>query len=1202
MPSIDPIDPGPTSMSDCPSLNRIRGLLDERLDGPELAAMVNHVETCPRCQQRLESLTRGHGLQAKAPEVSSEARRDAGIDNQPNGPPTKEPADHCGDAPGVDDVTAEPAPAGEDTNAGITRSFAADPDRPVSSTGFPPSEPGSRRAEWPQVPGYDITKRLGEGGMGVVYEARQLGLNRMVALKMIRSDHHAQTEHVARFRIEAEAVARLRHPNILQIYDIGEVGGLPFFSVELLGGGSLADRLDGTPQPGRSSAELLATLALAIEAAHQAGIVHRDLKPSNVLFTSDATPKVTDFGLAKRLESTDHHTETGQVMGSPSYMAPEQARGNVRDIGPATDVYALGAILYEMLTGRPPFKGETPLETIRQVTDDDPVAPSRLVPRVARDLETISLKCLNKEPHKRYESARALADDLHRYLKGEPIKARPTPFWERAGKWARRRPFAAAAAVLIPLALLGSFIGILEWQRAEADSRERESDRVSGMESKGYRDVLAARRAMEELDLSTAEKTLSTLRGKLAGETSRTLKQLDADARSLLEQIEERRAQDRSRAADRARFEQFLRAWNVALFHNTQFTGLDVPANQNAGRQAALDALAVMAPPSAAGGKTLAPLPASLTTSQQDQIKEGCYELLLNVAAATDRPTECLQLLAQAARWRPPTMVYHLRRAALLSQVGDQAAAQLEQRAAAAMSATTALDHYLLGQEDYKRGNYAAANRHFETALQLRPGHFWARCLSSVCYLQLRQPTIAKLFLTECIERERDYPWLYVWRGFASYQLAAIADEQLRHQPPSRAKDVRDEARHQFEAALADYAHAERMLDQKPDNELRWVLLVNRGALYVGHEEWDKASGDFQAATQANDRRPEAFVGLARVYERQHKPNEAFVQFSRAIAVKPDSASLYRGRAEVNLGRVELTPQDRKQALADLDQAIRLEDPDNLIRALDHTRRALLLRQDHRDGEALAACESALQVRPDYRDAHHLRIQVLLDLKRYDDVIRSCDALLAKDKTSAALYELRGLARTGLKDFPGAIEDDTQAIALEPARALLFVRRGDLHLVSDAPKLALHDFDEAARLDPGDADALSGRGAARVRLGQHREAVADAEKALAIGKLTAHRLFGAARIYARAAAVAGGEVRKKGQDAVSLVDRYQDRGATLLRDAIKRLPAAERAAFWRDVVQADPDPAMGSLRRRLRSADLAGTGPSAAEALHKRSE
>ena len=213
----------------------------------------------------------------------------------------------------------------------------------------------------------------------------------------------------------------------MQIYDIGEVDGLPFVSLELLEGGGLDDRLAGTPQPGDPGPNWWPRFARAIHAAHQAGIIHRDLKPSNVLFTADGVPKITDFGLAKRLESDSQQTETGQVMGSPSYMAPEQARGQTKDVGPSADVYALGAILYEMLTGRPPFKGETPIDTVRQVIDNDPVPPSRLVPRVARDLETICLKCLNKEPQKRYDSAQDLAHDLDRYRDGKPIMARPTP-------------------------------------------------------------------------------------------------------------------------------------------------------------------------------------------------------------------------------------------------------------------------------------------------------------------------------------------------------------------------------------------------------------------------------------------------------------------------------------------------------------------------------------------------------------------------------------------------------------------------------------------------------------------------------------------------------------------------------------------------------------------------------------------------------
>ena len=303
----------------------------------------------------------------------------------------------------IQPTPTEPDPA--DQIVGSTAQVTGDKpriasDRTVSQSG--PSAPSPRaipdrsRTDRPRIPGYEILEKLGEGGMGIVYKARQQGLNRLVALKMIIGGSHVRVDHLARFRIEAEAVARLRHPNILQIYDIGEVDGLPFVSLELLEGGGLDDRLAGTPQPGGQAAELMVTLALAVHAAHQAGIVHRDLKPTNVLFTSDGVPKITDFGLAKRLESDSQQTETGQIMGSPSYMAPEQASGHTKDVGPAADVYALGAILYEMLTGRPPFKGETPMDTVRQVIDDDPVPPSRLVPRVARDLETICLKCLQQ--------------------------------------------------------------------------------------------------------------------------------------------------------------------------------------------------------------------------------------------------------------------------------------------------------------------------------------------------------------------------------------------------------------------------------------------------------------------------------------------------------------------------------------------------------------------------------------------------------------------------------------------------------------------------------------------------------------------------------------------------------------------------------------------------------------------------------------
>jgi predicted Ser/Thr protein kinase len=283
----------------------------------------------------------------------------------------------------------------------------------------------------PAVAGYEFLGVLGRGGMGVVYRARQTRLNRLVAVKMIQPEVYAGPAERARFRTEAEAAAGLQHANIVQVYEVGDHDGRPFLALEYVDGGSLADRLDGTPLPARAAAELVETLARAIHAAHERGVIHRDLKPANVLLTADGTPKVADFGLAKRLEGEAGQTRTGAVLGTPNYMAPEQAAGRVKEVGPATDVYGLGAILYECLTGRPPFQGTTLLETLEQVRSQAPVPPRLLQPRVPCDLETVCLKCLEKDPHRRYASARELADELRRYLNGEPIRARSFNLLER---------------------------------------------------------------------------------------------------------------------------------------------------------------------------------------------------------------------------------------------------------------------------------------------------------------------------------------------------------------------------------------------------------------------------------------------------------------------------------------------------------------------------------------------------------------------------------------------------------------------------------------------------------------------------------------------------------------------------------------------------------------------------------------------------
>jgi serine/threonine protein kinase/tetratricopeptide (TPR) repeat protein len=380
----------------------------------------------------------------------------------------------------------------------------------LSRPGSPPTltvaTPLAGAASHRVIGGYEILEELGHGGMGVVYKARQAGLERVVALKMIRADRLARGVEISRFRTEAEAAARLQHPNIVQIHEVGEQDGRPFFSLEFVDGPDLARHLQGKPQPAAEAAALIETLALAVHYAHEHGVVHRDLKPANILLqklnqrdtestekkdraertkggssrTTDLAfssppsavssassvslwltllPKITDFGLAKLLVGATGQTEDGEILGTPSYMAPEQAKGHLQDIGPLVDVYALGAILYEALTGRPPFCGTSVLETLDLVRFTEPVPPRRLQPRCSRDLETVCLKCLHKDPRKRYASALDLAEDLRRFREGRPVQARPVGPMGRLGKWARRHPSLAALVVVSIAAVLSLLVG-----------------------------------------------------------------------------------------------------------------------------------------------------------------------------------------------------------------------------------------------------------------------------------------------------------------------------------------------------------------------------------------------------------------------------------------------------------------------------------------------------------------------------------------------------------------------------------------------------------------------------------------------------------------------------------------------------------------------------------------------------------------------
>ncbi len=441
-------------------------------------------------------------------------------------------------APIVPDVQAllAPPPAGPATPVPGTGSFDVD-FAPTAAFGEPTaSRPGP--VGIPSVPGFDVFGELGRGGMGVVYKARQVSLNRLVALKMILSGSQAGLAERARFRREAEAVAALHHPNIVQIFQVGEHDSQPFLALEFVDGGSLAQYLaNGKVWAATDAAWLIAQLARTMQYAHDQGVVHRDLKPGNVLLQkldpgrakdtppsertrmarlraqaanrdADAPPtafepKVTDFGLAKRLDDSaaSAGTKTGAVMGTPSYIAPEQAAGRPDAVGPPADVYALGAILYELLTARPPFKGDTPLDTVLQVLNDEPVPPTRLRPRLAKDLETICLKCLEKEPSRRYATAEDLADDLDRFLVGEPILARPLSAVGRWTKWARRHPAATAIVVMMVASVFTVLTVLSAAYKKVSDANqkiERERDEAKAAKGRAEEEKRKAAEAAEK--------------------------------------------------------------------------------------------------------------------------------------------------------------------------------------------------------------------------------------------------------------------------------------------------------------------------------------------------------------------------------------------------------------------------------------------------------------------------------------------------------------------------------------------------------------------------------------------------------------------------------------------------------------------------------------------------------------------------------
>jgi WD40 repeat protein len=467
-----------------PTDEELRALSLGKLTEAELARVSAHLGDCPACCRRIDQLAADDPLLARL-QQSAASREETLV------PPTQRRS------------------AVRALRHGQEASGAARERHPQAEQVILPAPK--------QVGDYDILAEVGRGGMGVVYKARHRSLNRLVALKMVLAGEFASPAQELRFRLEAELAARVRHPNIVQVYEIGSYEGRPFLALEWVEGGSLASRLDGKPWPPREAAALIETLAGAIHVAHCESVVHRDLKPANILLQrkpqipnpkleneaissgsdfgfriSDFDPKVTDFGLAQPAEGGMTLTQSGFLVGTPGYMAPEQASGRRALVGPATDIYALGVVLYQLLTGQLPFQGDSALEVLRAVTSDEPVRPRRLQPRIPRDLEAITLHCLEKEPRRRYPSAMALAEDLQHFRRGKQVVARPVSAVARLARACRRRPLVAALLTLLMVSLFGGLAGVT-WKWLEADEeRDRANAEKQAALYGTYRARLAA--------------------------------------------------------------------------------------------------------------------------------------------------------------------------------------------------------------------------------------------------------------------------------------------------------------------------------------------------------------------------------------------------------------------------------------------------------------------------------------------------------------------------------------------------------------------------------------------------------------------------------------------------------------------------------------------------------------------------------------
>jgi tetratricopeptide (TPR) repeat protein len=984
--------------------------------------------------------------------------------------------------------------------------------RPLSTGGAPapPAPPGPAGSGWPTLPGYEVLGELGRGGMGVVYRARQVALDRVVALKMIRAGGQAGEEERARFRTEAEAVARLQHPHIVQIHEVGEQGGLAYFFLEFCPGGSLDKKLAGTLLPPAAAAALVEKLARAMQAAHEKGVLHRDLKPANVLLAEDGTPKITDFGLAKKLGEVGQ-TQSGAVIGTPSYMAPEQAGGKPGAVGPTADVYALGAILYECLTGRPPFRAETPLETLLQVRTAEPVPPGRLVPKVPRDLETICLKCLHKEPHKRYASAQALAEDLHHFLAGEPIRARPVGAAGRLWRWCRRQPAAAGLAAALILGTVGGLAvttGLYLRAREQGARAERERERAE----ENFR-----------LSLRAVEKYLTNV-GESAELKAVGLEKLRRDLLATAQEFYERFT--RERGGDPGLRADLGQAYFRLGYISGQLGELDKAAEFYGRMQSVFAALARDNPDNPDHL-------AKLAMSHNDL--GAAYKSAGRMQEAEANYLEARRLREQLARDQPDDPKYQ----AGLAQAANNLAVLYDES----------------GRQREAEANYRQAEELYDRVARACPDvpDYQATLASTLNNrgFRLRQQG-QRDEARDCHDRARricaalarDHPGVPGYRSQLARSHYLLADL--------------DSAGGRKAEAVKGYRHAGEILGQLVQ-EHPYVLdyqrhrarcLNNLGVAHLTAGELDKAEGPFQ----------EARKGYARLKDAQPRALE------HAVSLGQVCGNL--GNLSYRKGRTSEAEKFFTEA-RDLFEAVVRDHPESVQSRSDLANVLVCLggvyAEAGRHAEAEAACLAARQVQeklvrdyPKFPEYQYRLARTSFNLGQlYLDTARPEDAL---DSLAKAVRTWEGLQERHKNDRE--IREELRDAVW--ARSVALRRLG-------RPADALKDCDRALGLSTGEKPARlrAARALTLILLGEQARALAEAEALAQAKDVSAGVLYDVACVYAQAAAAAARDTQLAPADRSARAGPHAARAVELLGQA-RGAGYFQRAANTKRMRQ-DPD-------------------------------